>query len=376
MDMKTRRIFLAELLFASMALGGIALGSSCSLLRRDGITVPAQQGQVEASPLEPISQKILHHASLAPSGHNCQPWRIRICRHHEWVIEADPARRLPCVDPDNRELLLSLGAFLENLSITAATLGLHAEIEILARDRQELEVARVVLQEGPPRDYRLQILGKRRTVKNGQLPRVIGASDLTLLMATGEGQTMYASRGSKQAASIEEMAVEAFRLQARREDAQQEFVRWLRLDYAEVMRHRDGITTDSMGLRGIAGWYVATFLSPVDFLTDKMRQKGIDATATMAREGGGWLLLTSRNQTPTELLACGRRFQRLALAACELGIAIHPMSQILEENIAPSLYEVLGDDTAIPQFVLRVGYLDRYPVATGLRRPVPWFIYS
>lgn len=374
--MKTRRMFLTELLFAGMVLGVSTLESSCSLLRRDGIFAPAQQGQVESPPLDPINQKILHHASLAPSGHNCQPWRVRICRRHEWIIEADPARRLPCVDPDNRELLLSLGAFLENLSITAATLGLHAEVEILARDRQELEVARVVLQEGPPRDYRLQILGKRRTVKHGQLPRVLAASDLAILMATGEGQTIYASRGSKQAAYIEEMAVEAFRLQAHREDAQQEFVRWLRLDNAEVMRHRDGITTDSMGLSGIAGWYVSTFLSPSDFLTDKMRQEGIDATAALAREGGGWLLLTSRDQTIAELLACGRRFQRLALAACELGIAIHPMTQILEEKGATSLYEVLGDNTLIPQFVLRVGYLDRYPVAAGLRRPVAWFVYS
>lgn len=374
--MKTRRKFLTELLFAGMVLGGSALGSSCSLLRRDGFPSPELQGQAGSPQLDPISQKILHHASLAPSGHNSQPWRVRICRHHEWIIEADPARSLPCVDPDNRELLLSLGAFIENLSITAATLGLHAEVEILARDRQDWEVARVVLQEGPPRDYRLQILRERRTVKNGQLPRVLATSDLARLTATGEGQTMYAASGSKQAAFIEESIVEAFRLQAHREEAQQEFVRWLRLDTTEVLRHRDGITTDSMELSGIAGWYVNTFLSPGDFLTDKMRQEGIDATATLAGEGGGWLLLTSRDQTVAELLSCGRRFQRLALAACELGIAIHPMTQILEEKGAPSIYEVLGDNTLIPQFVLRVGYLDRYPVAAGLRRPVAWFVSS
>ena len=374
--MKTRRMFLSELIFAGMVLGGSALGSSCSLLRRDGFPALEQLEQVESLPLDPISRKILHHASLAPSGHNCQPWRVRICQNHEWIIEADPARRLPCVDPDNRELLLSLGAFLENLSITAATLGLHAEIEILAEGRQDREVARVVLEEAARRDYPLQILGQRRTVKQGQLPRILAASDLARLMSTVEGQAIYAARGSKQATSIEEMAVEAFRLQAHREEAQQEFVRWLRLDNAEVMRHRDGITTDSMGLSDIAGWYVNTFLSPGDFLTDKMRQAGIDATATLAREGGGWLLLTSRNQTIAELLACGRRFQRLSLAACELGIAIHPMTQILEEKGAASLCEVLGDDTLIPQFVLRVGYLDRYPVATGLRRPVAWFVYS
>lgn len=374
--MKTRRMFLSELLFAGLVLGGSALGSSYSLLRRDDFSAPEQLEQVESLPLDPISQKILHHASLAPSGHNYQPWRVRIGQNHEWIIEADPARRLPCVDPDNRELLLSLGAFLENLSVTAATLGLHAEVEILAEDRQDREVARVVLQEGPRCDYPLQTLGKRRTVKHGQLPRVLTASDLVRLMSTVEGQAIYVARGSKQADYIEESVVEAFRLQAHREEAQQEFVRWLRLDGTEAIRYRDGITTDSMGLSGIAGWYVNTFLSPGDFLTDKMRQEGIDATATLAREGGNWLLLTSRDQTVAELLACGRRFQRLALAACQLEIAIHPMTQILEETRAPSLHEVLGNDTVIPQFVLRVGYLNRYPVATGLRRPVAWFVYS
>jgi nitroreductase len=375
--MKTRRKFVTELLFAGMVLGGSALvGSSCSLLRRDGFSAQVQQGQVNSPPLDPISQKILHHASLAPSGHNSQPWRVRICRYHEWIIEADPARRLPCVDPDNRELLLSLGAFIENLSITAATLSLHAEVEILAEDHQDREIARVVLQEGPRRDYSLQTLGKRRTIKHGQLPRVLAASDLTRLMAEAEGQITYAARGTKQAAYIEESAVEAFRLQGRRKDAQQEFVHWLRLDNTEVMRHRDGITTDSMGLSGIAGWYVNTFLSPDDFLTEKMRQEGVDTTAALAREGGGWLLLTSRGQTVAELLACGRRFQRIALAACELGIAIHPMTQILEEKGAPSLHKVVGDDTLIPQFVLRVGYPDRYPPAASLRRPVAWFVYS
>jgi hypothetical protein len=188
---------------------------------------------------------------------------------------------------------------------------------------------------------------------------------------------MYVARGSKQAAYIEESAVEAFRRQAHREEAQQEFVRWLRLDTTEMLRHLDGITTDSMGLSGLAGWYVKTFLSPGDFLTDKMRQEGIDATAALAREGGGLLLLTtSPDQTVAELLACGRRFQRLALAAREMGIAIHPMTQILEEKGAPSLHEVVGKDTVIPQFVLRVGYLYKYPVTNGLRRPVAWFVSS
>lgn len=374
--MKTRREFIADMLLASLILGGSCISGGCSTSSREGFVSRENKEHVDVQLLGPQGLTILHNASLAPSGHNSQPWRVRICKQNEWIIEADPTRRLPCVDPDNRELLLSLGAFLENLLITAATFGLHTEVDIMAKNCYDREIVRLVFQEGPLRQYRLQTLKDRRTVKHGQLPRCLASPDLTRLMATTQEQVMYAARGSKQAAFIADAAVEAFRLQSHREDAQREFVSWLRLDRTEVMRHRDGITTESMGINGVAGWYVNTFLSPSDFLTAAMRQKSIDATAALAREGGGWLLLTSRGQTVAELLACGRRFQQLSLAACELGIAIHPMSQILEEEGASSLKEVLGDDSHTPQFVLRVGYLDRYPAAAGLRRPVTWFIYS
>jgi hypothetical protein len=306
--MKTRRKFIADMLLASMVLGGSCISGGCSTSFREGVASQEKKEQVDAQLLGPQGHRILHNASLAPSGHNSQPWRVRICRRNEWIIEADPTRRLPCVDPDNRELLLSLGAFLENLLITAATFGLHTEVEIMAKNCYDREIVRLVFQEGPLRQYRLQTLKDRRTVKHGQLPRCLASSDLARLMATADKQAVFAARGSKQAAFIAEASVEAFRLQSHREDAQREFVRWLRLDKTEVMCHRDGITTDSMGISGVAGWYVNTFLSPGDFLTNAMRQKSIDATAALAREGGGWLLLTSRGRTVAELLACGNSY--------------------------------------------------------------------
>ena len=76
---------------------------------------------------------ILYFASLAPSGHNSQPWAIRVEKKGQWVIQMDPTRRLPAVDPNNRELLLSLGCFVENLVLAAPHFGHIAEVEILAK---------------------------------------------------------------------------------------------------------------------------------------------------------------------------------------------------------------------------------------------------
>ena len=54
---------------------------------------------------------ILRYASLAPGSHNCQPWTVHLISETEWSIQADASRRLPAVDRENRETVLSIGAF-------------------------------------------------------------------------------------------------------------------------------------------------------------------------------------------------------------------------------------------------------------------------
>ncbi|MBO0784056.1 MAG: hypothetical protein J2P37_35060, partial [Ktedonobacteraceae bacterium] len=57
---------------------------------------------------------LLNYALLAPSEYNTQPWLFRV---KENVIElyADTSRRLPVVDPDGREMIISCGAACYNL---------------------------------------------------------------------------------------------------------------------------------------------------------------------------------------------------------------------------------------------------------------------
>ncbi|HEY3344819.1 MAG TPA: nitroreductase family protein, partial [Anaerolineaceae bacterium] len=64
-------------------------------------------------------QEIIRYACLAPSGHNAQPWKFQI-QGDTIRLTADDQRRLPVVDPADRELYISLGCALENLQIAAA----------------------------------------------------------------------------------------------------------------------------------------------------------------------------------------------------------------------------------------------------------------
>ncbi len=70
---------------------------------------------------------LLQYAILAPSSHNAQPWTFHATS--EGVeIRADYSRRLAVVDPDDRELMLGLGAAIANLRIAAAHFGFETTI--------------------------------------------------------------------------------------------------------------------------------------------------------------------------------------------------------------------------------------------------------
>jgi hypothetical protein len=89
-------------------------------------------------------------------------------------------------------------------------------------------------------------------------------------------------------------------------------------------------------------------------------------------QGGGWLVQTGEASV-SSLIETGRKFQRMWLKLRERGIAIHPMTQVLEET--PRTEDVakeLGVD-GTPQFILRIGYVKTYPDPVSPRMPVAWF---
>ena len=375
--MKTdRREFLKTGLAAGTLLTGAgALFASCSAVTRADLPVaPASDPAIAGLDRRRLS--ILHHASLAPSGHNSQPWRVTIENADRWIIGADPARRLPAVDPANREVMLSLGAFAENLSLAAGTFGLTADLQVVAGSGFDPAIIEVTLKEVRPVDYPLARITTRRTVKHGHLPGEIRKQDVAALSCHMKGRLFYFPRGTAHARCIEEGTIENFRIQSKRDRAQQELVKWVRLRNADARRHRDGLTPAAMEIDGVAGWFVRNFSRPADFLKDSFRRQGVQLTEKLAREGGGWFVITSKGNTVADLIDTGRKFERLALLARERGIAIHPMTQYLEEQHGRQ--EIADSHAAgvIPQFVLRVGYLSRYPEPVSLRRPVSWFVQS
>src|SRR5262245_41954079 len=113
-------------------------------------------GSLPASLIPPEIHSLLYYASLAPSGHNAQPWTVRLDHREIWV-STDSARWLPKVDPTNREVMLSVGAFLENLVAAGPAHGFFADCEVVGPQRTT-DLARLVLKSVTPRDAHLERL--------------------------------------------------------------------------------------------------------------------------------------------------------------------------------------------------------------------------
>ncbi|MCU1482949.1 MAG: hypothetical protein JWQ19_3735 [Subtercola sp.] len=73
-------------------------------------------------------------ASRSPSPHNTQPWSPRVVGSGEGLaveVAVVPSRTLPAGDPSFRDVVLSLGAWIESFSIGAAAHGYDAVVETL-----------------------------------------------------------------------------------------------------------------------------------------------------------------------------------------------------------------------------------------------------
>lgn len=125
-----------------------------------------------------------------------------------------------------------------------------------------------------------------------------------------------------------------------------------------------------MELSGAVGWYVRHFMNHESVRAKRFRDPGLDQVRAQVASCGGWLVISSRDGTLPSLMETGRSTERMWLEVRDRMIAIHPMTQLLEEaafrdQVASSL-----GLTGQVQFILRVGYVKRYSEPVSLRAPV------
>ncbi len=318
---------------------------------------------------------ILQLASLAPSGHNTQPWIVKYIEPYHWIICNDKDRWLPAVDPMQRETILSIGAFLQNLEYAASNFGYACQFKLLATSNQDEKIMEVQLvRNADVRPFDIEEIKLRRTVRSGYIKKVLSADDVLYLKADEKQFVHFFPAGSGEYREINALTLEANTVQNDRDDAQKELADWVRFSNKEAKKHLDGLTTAGMEINGVAGWWVRNFYGQKDVLSKSFRDQTIDKVKQQIESSGGWILISSDDDRVETLIETGKRLQRLLLKIRKKSIAIHPMTQILEEpHLSKDVHSLTGLNNPM-QFILRAGYIRDYPPPVSLRRPVGMFV--
>jgi len=282
----------------------------------------------------------------APSAHNTQPWVLEYGADAVHV-GVDPARSLPDSDPTGRDLLLGLGAFVETCLIVAADAGLAVRAVPAGPAAVRLVAADTV----HPTPFTAADVEARRVARGRYVP---GALPSGVLDGLPPGLVHVPAR------ELATDLVVADRWLFGTPAVARELHDWLRLHPRHPRYARDGLTDRALELSR----FEARFLGAALRTHGLTRRLGLPRLLAAAGRGllrydGTVLVLVG---LPGESrVDAGRRLQRSWLTLARGGLAVHPLSQLLDcPATAARVAERVG---AEPLAVFRAGR----PVAGPVR---------
>jgi hypothetical protein len=265
----------------------------------------------------------------APSAHNTQPW-VLAYEPDRIELRFDPRRHLQAGDPTRRDLLLSLGAFVEAVFVTAAAEGIALDFQPAV----DVEAARAgVFREGADHyetSFGTADLERRRT---SRLRYAAGRLSEDLLAAARAHLRPGEHLHELGARSVVELFTAADRWMYETPPVVDELRSWLRLSKRDPRYERDGLTYECLALSRLEARAVALLLRPRAYRL--VRRLGLHRSFTssakrvLARDGSV-LVLVGAADPLEELLLSGRSLLRVWLELSASGCYTHPLSQIID----------------------------------------------
>lgn len=269
----------------------------------------AQLRRLPASP--PTTRDLLRYATLAPNGHNAQPWRFGVAHDHIDILP-DFTRRTPVVDPDDHHLFVSLGCAAENMALAARAAGSSGEIV------RSGDGVRVNLDRGPIVGSALfDAIPHRQSTRSEFGTRRVGAADLRTLAEAAKvpGVELVLITERRVIDRVRDLVLAGNDIQMADVAFMRELVRWLRFNPSQALRAGDGLYSVASGNPPLPSW-----LGPRAFDLMVTAKSEHDRYARQLDTSSGIAVFVGAQTDRAHWVAVGRACQRFALQATTLGI--------------------------------------------------------
>jgi hypothetical protein len=358
----SRRDFLKRLAVAGVtATGGYVLFEYAPSLNYDQQADDTRRPLERVSPLPARMRGLVRYATLAANGHNTQPWKFAI---NEQAIEIHPdyTRRLPIVDPNDRELWISLGCALENLLVAARAEGYAPEVSYPdAADFIHIDLTADTLQASPLFDA----IPLRQNTRSEYDRRPIQSDELDQMQAVPleAGVVLRFVTSPADVETVLEYVTQGNLSQHADKAFLDELIGWLRFTKKEALASLDGLYARCSGNPEVPRWLGQLVVAG----TQPPQQA--DADAKKLRSSSGAVVVASEEDTKTAWVRTGQVYERMALTMTSLNIKSAFLNQPIERaDIRGQFQSAIALGSARPQVLVRYGYAEAMP--RSLRRPL------
>lgn len=297
---------------------------------------------------------LVSKATKAPSGHNAQPWMFR---RDGLMVEIHPDfdRRLPVVDPDDRELFVSLGCATENLCLAAQNIGYESSVVVGDTGVIAVTLTEEVDIKSNPLFEQIDLRQTNRSIYTGEEIALDALKRLQAIRSEDGVSAHYYARQTKQFNDIEQYVFQGNTNQMQNEAFKAELKSWMRFNKKHQDQTLDGLSYAVFGAPNVPRWMAEPIMSVA--INAKTQNK---ADREKIASASHLVLFTTRENSRREWVNLGRTLQRFLLTATELGIAHAYLNQPNEEaEIASEMARTLGLDGEYPTILLRIGYGER-----------------
>lgn len=365
----------------TVAVSGFLLVFVVALLFADGFFLPKDY-------LEPWSEtyhekfedprlQVLAHGMLAPNSHNLQSWKVILEGEDSFFLYVDPTRLSPEADPPGRQVTISQGTFLEYVRIAAENLGYEAEVQLFPEGEYGPEgtaanlgskpVARVTLKEAPgetePEFSLYKSMFVPDTYRVPYRETRLSAGDIETLEALStENVAILIFQDPENLQSLGNIVLKAAEIEAGNYKVQQEGSGLFRPNEWKKNEYRYGFSLEGQGLPAFNVHLMQGLISLFPFLNSpEASGKAFLSQAESAVENTpAYALVITKGNSRTVQAEAGILYSRFLLKATDMGYAMQPMSQALEEypEMAETYQEIhreyAGENETI-QMLIRLG---------------------
>ena len=302
----------------------------------------------EKGSMEDKLKFLINYAVLAPSSHNTQPWKFSI-KGNNIEVYADFTRQLHEVDPEKRELHISVGCAISNLLLAAEHFGFGYKLKYFTGEEGELVAIIELYPDKRETDLELfSQISLRQTNRGEYEPKEIEGEKLQKLKACVDDLRLDLITGQKTKSEIAKLISLAHKIQLSNKAFRKELASWLRHNWSKA---GDGMAGYAFSIPSNMSLFGSFFIRTFDI--SKSQAKKDDELANKAPIIG---ILSSTEDGKLSWVKVRVTFEKVMLMATKLNLSIAFFNQPIEvPELRKELRTLLGI-AEFPQLMFRIGY--------------------